>query len=172
MAATKNNRITNANVYLDGENFLGMVEEINMPEVKFKNSDYKALGMFGTAQFTSGIDKIEFKMKNNSIYEKIITKCNPFGSVSVQIRGHLENWEGSNLAGNQAVVCYLRAAPQNIPGFGFKQQDNVESESNYNVYAYKMSVGGKVLVDIDILANVFILNGVDLLAAYRANLGA
>jgi hypothetical protein len=172
MAATKNNRITNANVYLDGQNFLGMVEEINMPEVKFKGSDYKALGLFGTAEFTAGIEKIEFKLKSNSIYDKILEKCNPFGTVALQIRGNLENWEGSNLSGNQSVVCYMRASPANIPGFSFKPQDNVESESMFRVYYYKLEIAGRVLVEIDVNSNIFILNGKDLLATYRANLGA
>ena len=43
------NRITNANVYLDGIGLLGRAEEIEVAKPKHKMVDHKGLGMAGSA---------------------------------------------------------------------------------------------------------------------------
>jgi P2 family phage contractile tail tube protein len=57
------NRITNANVYLDGIGLLGRAEEIEVAKPKHKMVDHKGLGMAGTAEFWAGVDKLEAKIK-------------------------------------------------------------------------------------------------------------
>ena len=39
------NRITNANVYIDGASLLGRAEEVELPQIKAKMSEHKALGL-------------------------------------------------------------------------------------------------------------------------------
>lgn len=41
------NRITNANIYLDGNNLLGRATEIKLPDVSLIMQEHKALGMVG-----------------------------------------------------------------------------------------------------------------------------
>lgn len=172
MSGISNNRITNANVYLEGESILGHVEELNVPEIKFIKSEQKTLGMFGKAEFTSGIDKMEMKIKWNSIYADSLKKiANPFNALSYQIRGSIQNWESASVTGEQQCTVYMRAQTANFPGIGLKQQDNVEMESLFSVYYYKLEVADVAVIEIDVLANIFKVDGVDLLAAYKANTG-
>jgi P2 family phage contractile tail tube protein len=172
MSTIKNNVITNANVYLDGVGLLGQVMEVNMPEIKFKKAEFKALGMVGSADFTAGIEKLSNKIKWTSFYADTLKKvANPFRSLSFQIRGDLQNWESQNVTGNEAVVCYLRGTTTNFPGFAMKQQDNVEGESEFSITYYKLEINDEPIIEIDVLANIFKVDGDDLLTAYRANTG-
>ncbi len=41
------NRITNANIYLDGNNLLGRASEIKLPDISMIMQEHKALGMVG-----------------------------------------------------------------------------------------------------------------------------
>lgn len=172
MSDIKVNRITNANVYLDNDSFLGQVEEVNAPEIKFKKSPFKALGLFFDVDFTSGIEKMEFKMKTNSFYPKLLKKlADPTTQKAIQIRGSMQVWEGRELSGEQPVVVYMNVQSQSFPGAAFKQTDNVEMESGFNVFYYKLEINGEEILEIDVLNNIFIVDGVDKLQAYRANLG-
>ena len=57
------NRLTNANVYLDGGSMLGRAEEVNLPVLKAKMAEHKALGMVGTIEAFAGFEKLEGKIK-------------------------------------------------------------------------------------------------------------
>ena len=51
MANLSVNRITNANVYIDGIGLLGRAEEIEVAKPKHKMVEHKGLGMAGSAEF-------------------------------------------------------------------------------------------------------------------------
>src|ERR1044072_72072 len=87
----KINRLTNANVYMDGKSFLGKAEEINLPAIKHMMSEHKALGMVGKMEFWSGIDKMEAKIKWNSFYPDALKKmADPTTAIQLQVRGSLD----------------------------------------------------------------------------------
>ena len=52
------NRITNANIYLDGNNLLGRATEIKLPDVSLIMQEHKALGMVGKIELPAGFDKL------------------------------------------------------------------------------------------------------------------
>lgn len=172
MSAISINRITNANIYMDGASLLGRAEEVNLPAIAYKMVEHKALGMVGTAEFFAGIDKMEAKVKWNSYYPEVMKKAaNPFQTVNMQVRGSLENYTSGGKTGEVPVVCYMTAGYKGFPMGNFKQHDNVELESNLSVYYVKLEVDGSPIVELDVLANIFKVDGVDVLAQYRANLG-
>ena len=45
MSKIEINKLTNANVYLDGVNLLGRAEEVQLPQIKHKMAEHKALGI-------------------------------------------------------------------------------------------------------------------------------
>ena len=63
MSKIEINKLTNANVYMNGINLLGRAEEVQLPQIKHKMAEHKALGMIGSAEFFAGIDKLECKIK-------------------------------------------------------------------------------------------------------------
>lgn len=167
------NRLTNANVYVNGINFLGRAEEIELPKIKHKQTEHKALGMAGSPQFWSGIDKMEAKIKWASLYpDAYPALANPTRVVQLTVRSSLEQYDGTQgRIAQLPVVAELHGCFYEFPMGTFKKHDNVEFDSTMEVYAAKLTVDGQELFEIDVLANVYKVNGEDLLAEYKTNLG-
>jgi P2 family phage contractile tail tube protein len=173
MGKVQINRLTNANVYLDGKSFLGMAEEISLPQIKHMMSEHKAIGMVGKMEFFAGIEKMEAKIKWNSFYPSAMKKmANPTAMLQMQVRGSLETYESSGRTAQVPVVCYISCFAKDIPMGNYKQHDNVEVESNLNVIYCKMEIDGAAIVEVDVMANIYKVDGVDILAQYRENVGA
>lgn len=173
MANVQINRITNANVYMDGANLLGRAEEIELPQVKVKMAEHKALGMVGTIRAFAGIEALEGKIKWASFYPDVLKKAaNPFKPVQLQVRGSLEEWNtpaGRN--SEKPVVAVMQVLFKNFPLGNFKQHENVEITTEFDAWFVKLSVAGEDVLEIDVAANVYKAAGRDMLAAYRANIG-
>jgi phage tail tube protein FII len=145
------NRLTNANVYVDGQSQLGKAEEVNLPDITFMLSEHKALGMIGKFELFSGIDKLE--------------------ATILQIRSSLEKHDSNGLVAEVPCVAYLTVQAKNFPAGNYKQHDNVEATSKLTCTAYKLEIDGQEVVDYDALANIYSVDGVDIFATYRANIG-
>lgn len=166
------NRLTNANVYIDGNSKLGKAEEVNLPMIKHMLAEHKALGMVGKVEFFSGIDKMEAKIKWNSFYADVMKKFgNPIKPMNIQVRASLETYTSAGRTAEVPVVCYITGSAKDFPMGNFKQHDNVELESNMSVTYCKLEINGELILEIDTLANIYNVAGTDILAQYRANLG-
>lgn len=170
--AIKVNRLTNANVYIDGTSQLGKAEEVNLPDVTFMLSEHKALGMVGKFELFSGIDKLEATIKWNAFYADILKKFgDPRKVMKLQVRSSLETYDSNGLVEEVPCVAYLTVQAKNFPAGNFKQHDNVEATSKLTCTAYKLEINGQEVIDYDALANVYSVDGVDIFANYRANIG-
>jgi P2 family phage contractile tail tube protein len=166
------NKVTNANIYLGGASFMGRAEEITLPEVQAKMADHKALGMVGELELPAGLQKMSMKIKWNSIYPDVMTKTHDvFTAIDFQIRANIETYEGGSRTAQTACVVFVTATPKKSGGLNFKAQDNVEREDEFNVTAYKLIVDKKIIIEVDILHNIWRVNGTDQLQTYRKNLG-
>lgn len=165
-------RLTNANVYIDGNSLLGKVDECKLPDVQVVMSEHKALGMQGKAEFPSGVDKMEATFKWNSLYADVLKQAgNPFKTVEVQVRGSLETYANGGRTAQVPVVAYITGSFKKLPLGGYKQGDNVEAETAMSVTYCKLEIDGEEIFEFDVLANIYKAGGVDLLEEYRINIG-
>jgi len=167
------NSITNANIYVNGANFVGRAKEVQIPEVAFKQVDHEALGMVGMTELFAGIEKMEATIMWNSVYpdaQKVFS--NPNASIQMQARASMRKTASTGLVDEVPVVIDMTVTPKNMSGFNFKQQENIELETKLNLTYIQLKIDGEVISEVDILANVFKVGGVALLAKYRANTGA
>ncbi|MDD3012617.1 MAG: phage major tail tube protein [Candidatus Gastranaerophilales bacterium] len=172
MSKIKINRLTNANIYMDGNNLLGRAEEIQLPQIKHKMADHKALGMVGSAEFFAGIDKLESKIKWNSLYTEVLKKAaNPFVAVQIQARASLETYNSMGKLAEVPAVAYLSGTFKEFPLGNLKPGDNAEYETTMSVNYAKLIVDGEEIFEIDVLENIYKVEGVDILTVYRANIG-
>lgn len=166
-------QIVNANVYIDGNSFLGKAEEIKLPDVAVSMVEHKALGLVGKVELPSGIEKMEATIKWNSLYDEVLKKAaNPYQPVQLQARFSLETYAGGGRIKEVPGVVFLTGTFKKFPLGGFKQHDNVEAETALNITYIRLVVDGKDIVEVDALANIYKVDGVDLLAQYRQNVGA
>ncbi|NLG18937.1 MAG: phage major tail tube protein [Fibrobacter sp.] len=166
------NRVTNANVYIDGTSLLGKVDEVTLPEIKPLMSEHKALGMIAKIELPSGIDKLEAKFKFNSFYPSVMMSiANPYSVRKVMVRASAETYTGMGKISEVPVVCHMSGTFKKIPMGGFKQAENVELETEMNCLYAKMMIRGVTIFELDTMANIFKVAGADILAMYRLNIG-
>lgn len=172
MASIQVNRMTNANVYVDGGSQLGKAEEINWPEVTHMMSEHKAVGMIGKMELFTGIDKMEASIKWNAFYPDVMKQvANPRKALKMQCRSSLESHDSSGLVSEVAYVAYITGTAKNFPTGNFKQHDNVEMTTKFTVTALKIEVAGQPVFEFDAMANILMVDGVDIMATYRSNIG-
>ena len=166
------NRITNANIYIDGTGLLGRAEEIEASQPRHRMVDHKALGMAGTAEFWAGVEKLEARIKWASLYpEALSVAAAPFASHSFQVRGNLEQYTSQGRSAELPVVYLMTGVFKDAGALVFRQHENVDSTSTITVYHSELYVAGTQIHLYDVLANIYVVNGVDQLAQFRSNLG-
>lgn len=172
MAEISIKRITNANVYVDGISFLGRAEECETPKIVHKMVEHKALGMVGTIEAWSGIEKMNAKFKWSSFYAEVLTKsANPWKAVSIQVRSSQETYSPAGRIAEVPVVIFLTGSFESIPTGVWKQHENVDCENSMAVSYCKVVVDGVQVVEFDAFSNIYKIGGQDGLATYRANIG-
>lgn len=165
------NKLSNANVYFNGGNFAGKAEEVTLPEPKQKLSEVGPLGMHGTLELSSGIEKMTAKIKWNSLYPDVLKAAKPFDPQTFIIRGSLETHGPNGRTQEQPVVATLKALVVNAAVGALKSKDAAMPEMELSVSYYELTIGGEPILRIDIFNNIHEVAGVDQLATWRANLG-
>ena len=166
------NKVTNANVYADGNSWIGRAEEVKLPTLTAKMVEHKALGMVGTLELPTGIDKLEGEIKWNGPYTDVLRRvANPFKPVQLQLRSNVQQFGAGGLVVEVPMVTYLTVLFTDTDLGGYKQHENVENTSKYRAYYVKQTLNGEDVVELDVMANVYRVGGVDLLANYRVNIG-
>ena len=173
MTKMKINKLTNANVYMNGVNLLGRAEEIQLPQIKHKMAEHKALGMVGSAEFFAGIDKLECKIKWNALYpEVLMTASNPFLSTMIQVRASLETYNGMGRISEAPATAFLIGTFKEFPLGTLKPHENPEYETTMSVTYAKLIVDGIEIFEIDVLENIYKVNVIDMLSQFKKNTGA
>jgi P2 family phage contractile tail tube protein len=166
------NRVTNANIYIDGASYMGKAEEVTLPEFKPVMAEHKGLGLEGKIEVPAGIDKMEAKIKWASIYKEAVGMTNDFYTArDFQVRSSIRVFEGGGLARELSFVALMSGTFKGGGAGGFKQHENVENEATIAITYLKIIVDNEAQIEFDALANIYIVNGVDLLAQQRQNLG-
>ena len=166
------NKLINANIYMNGNNLLGRAEEIQLPQIKHKMAEHKALGMVGSAEFFAGIDKLECKIKWNALYPDVLRTCaNPFVAVVIQVRASLETYNGAGRISEVPAVAYISGTFKEFPLGTIKPGDNAEYETSMSVTYAKLVVNGEEIFEIDVLENIYKVGGLDILSMYKSNIG-
>ena len=173
MTKMKINKLTNANVYMNGVNLLGRAEEIQLPQIKHKMAEHKALGMVGSAEFFAGIDKLECKIKWNALYpEVLMTASNPFLLIIIQVRASLETYNGMGRISEAPATAFLIGTFKEFPLGTLKPHENAEYETTMSVTYAKLIVDGIEIFEIDVLENIYKVNVIDMLSQFKKNTGA
>lgn len=173
MSKIEINKLTNANIYLNGNNLLGRAEEIQLPQIKHKMAEHKALGMIGSAEFFAGIDKLECKIKWNALYPEVLRSCaNPFMAAMIQVRASLETYSGSGRIKEVPATAFITGIFKDFPLGDIKPHENAEYETNMSVTYAKLIVDKQEIFEVDVLQNIYKVGPVDVLRTFKKNLGA
>jgi uncharacterized protein len=172
MSGVQLNRVTNANLYINGNSLLGTAEELQLPDLDVLESEHKALGLVGTNMLPTGFDKLTGKIKWNSYYAAIwLAVANPFMPVSLQARSSVSTYASNGLVSELPLVTFVTMTIKKLPLGTFKPKDNTDFQSEFTCTYVKQQFNGQDVIELDTMANIFKVGGVDQLANYRLNIG-
>ena len=135
---------------MNGNNLLGRAEEVQLPQIKHKMAEHKALGMVGSAEFFAGIDKLECKIKWNALYPDVLRTC------ANQARANLETYNGLGKIKEVPATAFLIGTFKEFPLGTIKPQDNAEYETTMAVTYAKLVVDSEEVFEIDVLQSRFV----------------
>ncbi|MDD7568293.1 MAG: phage major tail tube protein [[Actinobacillus] rossii] len=166
------NQIVNANIYMDGNSLLGKAKEFKLSDIEFEQIEHKGLGMHGTIKLPAGMNAIESEVIWDSFYPEVRAKAyNPYKNVQLMARSNLQVFDARGLAAEVPMVTIMNVSFSKTTGGSLKNKEATEHSDTFQVYSIKQMVDGKEILFIDVFANIFRVNGQDVLQKYRTNIG-
>lgn len=172
MAGFAAHRITNASIYLDGQDFFGKCEEVDLGSVKAVMSDFQGLGMVGLIELPDGIDKLEGKITWNSVYAEAAVKlASPYKTRQLQCRSNVQVFNNGGLVDEIPLVTFMTIQPKEYGLGSYKPREATKPETPFSAIYVRQLLNGREVLLLDYLANIFRVDGEDQLAKYRRNIG-
>lgn len=162
--------LKNFNAYNDGNSFMGVIEEVKLPKLSRKMEDFRGGGMDGPVDIDVGQEKIEIEQVCGGFvldaYKAYgMTKAN---GVLIRFAG---SYQRDDTAEVQSVEVVVRGRHSEIDPGDAKGGDKGKTTIKSSLSYYKLTVDGKDVIEIDLLAFIFIVDGTDMLAEHRKAIG-
>ena len=159
----------NINLFLDGKGYAGQVEEFNAPELTQKLEEWRGGGMLGGIELSMGLEvlKASWSLVGYSKDALALFGVSEGAKLPFVAREALESFDGTVTA----VAHTMRGKVTSLKPGTSKPGELAPLQMEASLVYYKLTHGGSVVHEIDVENSVYILNGVDQLAAQRQALG-
>jgi len=163
-------KLKDLNYFSDGFSFRGVVGEVTVPKLTMKLEDWRGGGMIGAAPWSQGIDKLELEFKVGGLLREAFRH---FGGTigEAPVDRFVGAYQDDDSGAVQALEIVTRGVTSEIDMGGAKVGDDTEHAFKRTCTYYKLIVDGEVWIEIDIIAGIFIVFGVDRYAEIRAAIG-
>lgn len=168
------NVLNDANVYVDGANWLGKAE-VTLPEITHTVVDMNVMGVAGGMEvpLVGHIDKLSGSIKFKSVDKegwKVV--FNSAYAPILDIRAAMQKYDSTS--GNMEmfpIKVTIRGFFKKAKVLTFKQGSDETSDMEYEAHYLKIEVDNEEIVEIDKFSYIYKVNGTDLLAQVREVLG-
>lgn len=162
-------KLKNFNVYADGDSYLGQISEVTPPPIKVKGEAFRGAGMLGEVDIDMGLEKLEAEVKYGGIVRGVLRRLGLVGVAGAMLR-FVGAYQEDVASGVLAAELVMRGRLMELDPGNAKPGDNTEWTAKYTLSYLKWTIGGRVEVEIDMLNNVYVVDGVDRMAGIRAAL--
>ena len=157
-------------LFQEGFGLVALVEEVTLPELKWKAEDYTGGGLMGTRQIKSVLEKLELKAKTAGFDPRTLSAWGTMPGVSTNFK-----LMASFIVPGEAEIpqkVLVTGALTEVKREAYKAGGKVTSELMVNdITYYEEWFDGKLKLQIDLLNQVLIVDGVDIMATRRRNTG-
>lgn len=160
------NSLTNAAIYIDGNNYIGQAKTAKLPKIKQKMFTSAGLGSGGETKLPTGvIEAMEASFEMSSWYPSaMINALDPFTARRVQVRASLDSYMNGSRVSQAGLVVELTGVFEEVPLGDLKFGDGVEQELKMAVHYVKVTLNGVLILEIDPDANIYRVGDKDLAA--------
>ncbi len=163
-------KLKNLNLFNDGLSYLGEITEFKLPTLTRKMEEYRAGGMAGPVDIDLGQEKIEAEWKCGGLMKQVLRQYGAVTHNGVQLR-MAAAYQREDSGETDAVEIVLRGRHSEIDSGTGKPGEDTEFSVKTSVSYYKLTINGRVEIEIDLVGMVFIVDGKDLLAEQRRAIG-
>ena len=151
---------------------MGKAKEFKLPDLDFEFIEHKGLGLHGTVELPSGLNAMEGEVIWDSFYPEVRTRAyNPYKNVQLMARSNLQVFDSRGLAAEEPLVTIMNVSFNKTTGGSLKNKEATEHSDTFKIYSVKQTLAGKEILFVDVLANIYRVNGQDVLQKYRTNIG-
>lgn len=163
-------KLKNLNLFNDGNNYLGQVESVTLPKLSRKMEEWRGGGMDGPVQADMGQEALELAWTAGGILDTAIAQYGITSATGCMLR-FAGAYQRDDTGDVDAVEVVVRGRHKEIDFGDAKPGDNTQHKYTTVAAYYKLTINGRVLIEIDTLNFVFVVDGVDRLAEQRRALG-
>ena len=163
-------KLKNMNLFDEGESFHGQVDEVVLPKLTRKMEEFRAGGMNGSVEIDLGQELMTTEVTCGGIMEAVLKQ---FGAQKVDAVGlrFAGSYQREDTGLEEQVEVVMRGRWKEIDMGSAKTGDDTKHKHMASLSYYRLTVAGQELIEIDVLGMVERINGVDLMAERRKNIG-
>lgn len=163
-------KLKDFNLFGDGNDWRGQIAEVTLPKLSRKFEDYAPNGSDGIAEIDLGQEKIELQWTAAGLIDEVFDGYGA-SSIDANLLRFTGSYERDDTGDVDAVEIVVRGRHKEIDMGTAKKGDSNDIKISTSCSYYKLTVNGKNKMEIDVIGNVFVVNGVDRIAKRRAALG-
>lgn len=166
------NVIYNAALYLNGNSQIGRAGEVKLPEIEIEQDEFKGLGMHIGVSLPMGIKVGESEITWNGFYpDAFRIAFNPFQAQQLMIRADVQTHNALGRVDELPLVATLTGQFSKSPLGTYKPKERAEFSSTFLAHAGSIKLAGREILYFDAFTNQYRVDGADMLAKFRSNLG-
>lgn len=160
----------NLNIFVEGTGYAGVATKVKLPAISTKTEDHRGAGMEFSRKMNMGLEDLEMSftmMEYNETVNGLVGKLNG-SNTQITFRGTLSDDEST---ATTAVLVNVRGSISKKETGDIEAGGKVETDYTINVKFYEEKVGGKEIFYIDNDNYIHRIEGTDILANQRSDLG-
>lgn len=165
------NQVDNANIYLNGNSFLGKAKSVKTPEFEVEFIEHDNLGLIGKIKLPSKVNALEGEITWDGFYPEVAALAlNPFKNTQLMVRANLRIFNAVGQGGEVPLVMTMNITFNKV-NIGEYKKEASEYSMSYQVHSIKQVIDGKEVLFYNAFSNEYRVAGEDVLQKYRTNIG-
>lgn len=165
-------KLKHLNLFVDGNNWQGVVESVTLPKFSRKFEKYRGGGMPGAVDIDMGLDDgaldTDFTIGGTELLLFKQMSASSADAIPLRFTGSIQRDDTGEV---QAVELVLRGRFKELDSGTWKTADSSTTKvSCANTYA-KLTINSEVVYEVDLLNMIETVGGTDRLEAHRKALG-
>lgn len=161
--------LRNCSTFVDGYGLHGATSQLTLPKFTELNEEHRGGGMDGPLEIALGYEKLESSVEMADADPRVIGLwgLRPGTVKAFTHKGYIVGEDGTD----RAAECHMRGRIKELDFGDWKPGELAKLNYSLALRYVKLSIGDTVLHEIDVLAGIRIVNGVDQNVAMRQALG-
>lgn len=162
--------LKNWNVFGDGQSYAGVAAEIALPKLAEKVEGWRGAGMLAEVDIGLGLEKLEMEHKYGGLVVGVLRQFAGVGVDSSMLR-FTGAYQEDGIGLIQAAELLVFGKHVEIDPGTAKAGSPTEWSVKTTISYLRWRVNGRTEVEIDVVNNILIVDGIDRMAAIRLALG-